>query len=54
MYQPGDLLHIVGKDQDDNVCTFYGELVGINEDNMLEVYYLEVTKKLQGYIVLFQ
>lgn len=50
MYQPGDLLHIVGKDQHDNVCTFYGELVGINEDNMLEVYYLEMTKKLQGYI----
>lgn len=45
MYQPGDLLHIQGRDDEDQLCVFYGEMVGINEDNMLEVYYLEMTKK---------
>lgn len=50
MYQPGDLLHIRGRDQNDQLCMFYGELVGINEDNLLEIYYLEITKKHDGYI----
>lgn len=50
MYQPGDLLHIRGRDQNDQLCMFYGELVGINEDNLLEIYYLEMTKKHDGYI----
>ena len=50
MHQPGDLLHILGKDQNEKDCTFYAEVVGINENNQLEVYYLEQTKKQQGYI----
>ena len=50
MYQVGDLLHINGQDQNNNPCTFYAEMVGVNEDNELEVYYLEQTKKMEGYI----
>ena len=50
MYQAGDLLHINGKDANDNPCIFYAELVGIDENEKLEVYYLEQTKKLEGYI----
>ena len=46
MYQVGDLLHINGKDDNDNPCIFYAELVGIDETEKLEVYYLEQTLSL--------
>tara|TARA_A100001015_G_scaffold318408_1_gene438221 strand:+ start:2466 stop:3083 length:618 start_codon:yes stop_codon:yes gene_type:complete len=46
----GDLLHIKGQLDDGSTTIFYAELVGINEDNQLEVYYLEQTKKLEGHI----
>jgi len=48
--QTGDLLHINGKDNNDNPCIFYAELVGIDEDGKLEVYYLEQTKKIEGFV----
>lgn len=46
----GDLLHILGQNDDNTTSTWYAELVGINEDHDLEVYLLEQTKILQGYV----
>lgn len=50
MYQDGDLLHIAGKDHEDNLTTFYAEMVGKDATGKLEVFYLEQTKKMEGYI----
>ena len=46
----GDLLHIKGQHDDGTISTWYAELVGIDEDGMLEIFYLEPTKLCQGYI----
>ena len=46
----GDLLHILGTNDDDTTSTWYAELVGIDEEHNLEVYLLEQTKMLRGYI----
>ena len=47
---PGDLLHILGKDDDNSTSTWYGEMVGTDEGGNLEVFLLERTRLLQGFI----
>lgn len=46
----GDLLHLLGQNDDNTTSTWYAELVGIDEDHNLEVYLLEQTKMLQGFV----
>ena len=46
----GDLLHILGQNEDGSRTTWFAELVGIDEDDKLEVYFLEQTKLLEGHI----
>lgn len=46
----GDLIHILGKNNDNSVSTWYGEVVGFTENDMVEVYLLEQTKMMEGYI----
>jgi hypothetical protein len=46
----GDLLHIKGQNDDGTISTWYGELVGIDAEGNLELFYLEQTPLCGGYI----
>jgi hypothetical protein len=46
----GDLIHILGQNDDNSKLTLYGEVVGFGEDDSVEVYLLEQTKMMEGYI----
>jgi hypothetical protein len=46
----GDLIHILGQNDDNTVSTWYGEVVGFAENDMVEVFLLEQTKMMEGYI----
>ena len=46
----GDLLHIRGQNEDGTSTKWFAELVGIDEDGKLEVYFLEQTNKMEGHI----
>ena len=46
----GDLLHIRGQNEDGTSTKWFAELVGIDEDGKLEVYFLEQTNKMGGHI----
>lgn len=46
----GDLIHIRGQKDDNSFSTWYGEVVGFDEDDMVEVYLLEQTNMMEGYI----
>lgn len=39
----GDILKILGEDENGNQVDWFAEKVGVNADNMLEVYYIEPT-----------
>mgnify|MGYP003685704925 CR=1 FL=1 len=39
----GDLIHILGQNDDNSTQTWYGEVVGFDGDGMVEVYLLEQT-----------
>lgn len=41
----GDILRILGEDDNGNQCDWYAEKVGINDDGLLEVYYIEPTSE---------
>ena len=47
----GDLIHILGQNDDNTVSTWYGEVVGFAENDMVEVFLLEQTKMMEGYIL---
>lgn len=46
----GDLLHVNGLSDDDQPEVWYAELVGVNEDDDLEVFFLEKTTLCDGYV----
>lgn len=48
--QLGDLLHILGQNDDGTQTTWFAELVGIDEDGDLEVFYLEQTEMCESYV----
>ena len=41
----GDILRILGEDDNGNQCDWYAEKVGVNDDGLLEVYYIEPTSE---------
>jgi len=47
-YKEGNLIHVHVK-LGETSTTIYGEVVGVDEDNMLEVYFLKKTQKHGGY-----
>lgn len=52
--KPGDLLHIHGQNDDGTFSEWYAEVVGVDDNDNVEVFYLEQTQLCNGHVWSFK